>query len=168
MALASSSSVDIISPAEARFWQEQAQKAPAALREMTATLNRVNADFRPYQVGGVAVGAILGGATFTKYVPGKWKWVSGIGAAASLLVGVLAGKVRSVNDANERYMQYADGLEKDPQLQQQLAQFLSAHVTADDIQRKGIENAVLEQVMMFGEQTPYMQAPGQQRGTIGR
>ncbi len=149
-----------ISPAEAKFWQEWAEKAPNLIRgKIGGFLDKMNTNVVPYKVGSVALGAALGGATLTKYVPGQWKWASGIGAAASLAAAMLMESVQVASGRTKQaFLDYADALERDPALKQRLAGLLSSTVTAENIQSKGLEHAVVARAMEFGSHMGYIQA----------
>jgi len=161
---------DIITPAEAQFWADWAAKAPALIRYSIAqNIDPVGAQFDTRKNLGFAVGAAFGIAMLTKYVPGKWKLLSGAAAGASFGLGTMAGQISAgIRQSKAQFTNYADALEKEPALQQQLAHFLSATVSAENIQAYGIENAVFNQAMAFGAQTPYLQLNAQDRASISR
>jgi hypothetical protein len=148
----------VISPAEAKFWQEWAAKAPHLVRsQLSESLDKVTSALTPYKVGGVALGAVLGGATFTKHVPGKWKILSGLSSAASLAFAAFMGSMQSASgEAEAMFLRYADALERNPALQQKLASYLSATVTAENLQSEALEKVVLSKALEFGLHTPYL------------
>ncbi len=160
---------DIISPAEARFWQEWADKVPGLMRtQVQGFSNKFNSILTPWKVGGVVLGTTLGVASFTKAVPGKWKWVSGGAAVASLTTSYVASLFqRASMQVDKVRANYADTLERDPELRQKLADFLSSTVTADKIQDFGIEYAVLMQANAFGRLTQYLQIEMKNGAAIG-
>ena len=142
---------DVISPAEAKFWQEWAEKAPVLLRTAgVSVVNDVHKDMAFYKIGGIALGAALGGASFTNYIQGKWKWAARGAAALALGASLLLDVSQGFSGFNEASMRnFADALEKDPNLRNQLAISLSANITAEHIQEMGIEKAVLQTVLGF-------------------
>lgn len=146
---------DIISPAEAQFWQEQAGRVPSLLREM---MGKIPTDkdawniSNPWKVLGVGAGAALGAFSFSNSVAGKWKWVARAAAAGSVVAGFYVSKVQnlimcgirhSLPEVVQAMEGFVDKLEQDPGLKQQLADYLSAHVTARDIQKNGLDQAVM-------------------------
>jgi hypothetical protein len=141
---------DIISPAEAKFWADWAAKAPGIIRGIMAKNDKdIKAAIMPYTIGGIAVGAVLGGASFTKHIPGKWKWLSGIASAGSFAVSYVFGLAQAESDKMQQlFLDYANALEKDPALQQQLANFLTSTVTAD-MAAGDMGNVVMERVSML-------------------
>ncbi|MDX2072771.1 MAG: hypothetical protein SFX19_00205 [Alphaproteobacteria bacterium] len=151
---------DIISHAEAKFWQEQAARAPSLLRQkLDQNFDKAMSAFTAYKVGGVALGGALGVATFTKAIPGRWKWASGVASALSLGFGLLMGGVQNVSrPMKQGLLNYADALEKSPELQQKLADFLSSTVTAEQIQHGGLEAVVHDRAIDFVMHTPYLQS----------
>ena len=133
----------MITPEEARILAKQ---APAILREQVDLLPKEGTmklvSPTPFYVAGAAVGAVLAGATFSKYVKGGWKWVTGTLAAGAAAAGWSAGntvnKVSaamncSLREAGKALLAYADALEKDPVLTEKLAVHLSHNVTAKDL-----------------------------------
>ncbi len=150
--------VDVMSPAETQFWQEWAEKAPALIRSNgIENLEKFQSSAGAYKMGSVALGAALGAATFTKYISGRWKYLSGSAAAASLIfASAMAGMQTIGNNTKNRMLAYADALEHSPALQQQLAMHLSSSVTAD-IAASGIENAVLNQAAALALQPAQFQ-----------
>jgi len=135
---------DVISPAEAKFWQEQAERAPALLRHfIQEDTGKLKSSMQIYKISGIALGAALGIASFTKYIPGKWKIASGLGAAASLLAGTMAGSTQKASDdIQHMFISFADMLEKNPQARSSVASRLQQAVTADDIQQFGLDKAI--------------------------
>lgn len=131
-----------------KFWREWAERAPALVR---AGIEQVEYQaiqpYTPLKTALAAVGCLLGVASFTKYVPGKWKWISGLGSAGSLMGAVSIG---SKNVLETHFLNdYANCLEGDPALRKELAQYLSDHVTSDSIQSLGIEKVVAVNAMAF-------------------
>jgi hypothetical protein len=149
---------EVISPAEAKFWREQADKASALLRESAVRdLSGTYQVAGAYKVSGVALGTALGLATFTKYVPSKWKWLSGAAAGASMAFGVASGVLQGrTSQMQQRVLGYADALERDPAMKEQLANWLSSFVTAD-MAHAGIEKAVAEQAVAMALHRPQLQ-----------
>jgi len=141
---------DVISPAEAKFWQEWADKMPALVRDNEQIMIGLKAEMTPYKTAMVAVGAALGVATFTKYVKGNWKWATGLSAVGAFASAAHSSYIQSgIKERIQSNLGYAEMLERDPRMREQLAQFLSTHVTADKIQRYGIEDAVVREGFMF-------------------
>ena len=146
---------EIISPTEAKFWQEWADKAPNMLRQAGQEFDKFNGKLYLAQSVGMAAGVALGVATFSpyKYVPGKWKWATSVGAVASLAGAWFAGKGQhTMKQSKEMYLKYADMLEKSPVLKQQLADYYAAHITGEQIQMAGIGMVVGNQMVAFCEQ----------------
>lgn len=139
-----SPSADVISPAEAKFWQEWADKAPAIIRQDVAKhMAKANDAMIPYTVGSIALGALLS----LGMLGAKGKWGKGLFAAGSA-AGVAGGlylhfgqRQRSV-DVGGRNLKCADEIENNPVLREELARVLEKTITAEDIQRYGIEEAV--------------------------
>ena len=141
---------DIISPAEAKFWQEYADKMPSLVRDNEQIIMGFKDNLTPYKVAMTALGAALGLATFTKHVKGNWKWATGLSAAGAFASAARSAYIQSgMGERIQSNLAYAEELERDPKIRQQLAQFLSTHVTADKIQRYGLENAVVREGFMF-------------------
>lgn len=130
------------SAAEMKYWQEWADKSPDIIR---AAANQLQSDVKRaspmVNAGFIAVGAALGIATFTKMIRGKWKILSGIGAAGSLILGIVdaEGPIGNIAQQNRNY---ADKLAVNPVLRQEVAEYLASNVTAEDIQKNGIDAAV--------------------------
>ncbi|MFO0389269.1 MAG: hypothetical protein ACK502_06070 [Alphaproteobacteria bacterium] len=157
------------SKAEMDFWSEWADKAPEILRanvqKMMLEFNAMPPYGNPYKTAGVTLGAVLGAATLTKWVRGGWKWATGATAVGSLAVGLYMGKKLDevvclgqhlMPELFKKINAFADVLEKDPELRKQLADYLSTHVTAKDIQSRGVEEAVTGKTIEFGATTPYL------------
>lgn len=144
---------EIISPAEAKFWQEWADKTPALIRMGGEKLGQANSWMSSAQIAGVAMGAALTIASFTKQVPGKWKWASGLAAATSFTGAWAASQMKpALANEQQAFLNYADALEKSPELKAQLADFLGKTVNAEMIQMGGIGYAVGDQALAFGRQ----------------
>lgn len=146
---------DVISPGEAKFWREWAQKSPDLLRKEFGSALDGDTIFSGRNIG-FSLGVVLAGASFTKYIPGKWKILSGIGAAGSLLAGWAVSEVeRVVKPAIKAQKAFIEELGKNPELQEELANYLAKNVTADAIRKDGLERAVINQAGGFGLTTPY-------------
>lgn len=160
----------VVSPAEAQFWQEWAAKAPHLVRgQLTQSLDKVMAALTPYKVGGVALGAVLGGATVTPYVPGKWKILSGLTAAASLGFGAFMGSMQSAyGETQAMFLRYAEALDRNPAMQRNLANYLSATVSAENLQSEMLDKVVLGKTLEFGMQTPYLSVAQPSCGACAR
>lgn len=151
-----------ISEAEMKTWNEWADKTPNLLR---AQLNAI-----PEPTGGglmaplisVGLGAALTVASFTSYIPGKWKIASGLGAvgagALGLYLGSQAGDPAGCvpPEIKKPFLDYADALDRDPNLRRQLADYLAAHMTDDAVEGRPIEVAVMEKSIEFGRSAPYL------------
>jgi hypothetical protein len=144
---------EVISPAEARFWDEWAAKAPALVRRNIAQINPPA--FMAAGAAGVALGVVLGVASFSKKVPGKWKILTGGTAIGSALAGALGmGVANSLGVVSQRYREFADRLEASPELQKDLAAYLSSHIDAQTVGQNGIERAVMMQTSQFAHDLP--------------
>jgi hypothetical protein len=160
------SKTEIITPGEAKFWDEWAAKTPALLRAQNEEIpDKLKERPNPFRMTGLGVGAVLGILSFTKLVPGKWKWVSAAGAFGAASAGLYLGaKTDMVQDAFEQSLpmvkksigEYADALDRDANLRQALAGYLSSNISAADIQSRGIEAAVIDRAVEFARATPYM------------
>ena len=135
---------DVISPNEAKFWQQQANRAPALLREDAKhTFDAMRGGFAGYKIAGVGVGAALGALTFTEHVRGKWKIATVLGAAASLMVGGLMHSLNRETDTLEVMVaSFATALESSPEGRESLAKRLQETISAEDIQKLGLDKAV--------------------------
>lgn len=154
-----SPAAEVISPAEARFWAEWADKAPGLLRDQTAKLLPAGPSGRNGgQLFSMGLGVALGIATLTRAVPGKWKILSGAAAGAALgAVPLLGDPPDPAARLRDSLAIYADALERDQGLRARLADYLSSHVTANGIQAHGVGTAVTLQALSFGrEATPYL------------
>lgn len=152
---------DVISPAETKFWQEWADKMPALIPKQTEkNLANFDAEATPYKIAGVTMGAALSAATFTKLVPGKWKWASGAAALASFAGAYLMHSIRANAIPIYRAIEsYAQALGQRPELRQQLANALSVNVTAEKIQAMGLERAVVNEAINVGMEMERLGAP---------
>jgi len=144
---------EVISPAEMKFWQEQADKAAGIIRkESAALLDKHETRVSHYKYGTVAVGAALGAATFTGYVPGKWKWASGIASAGALALSAVMFTAPSITDAGKRlYSEYAKMIDENPEMRKQLANYYSSTISADMVQELGIDKAVALKTVEYGK-----------------
>lgn len=145
---------EIISPGEAQFWAEQAERAPALLREfLEGERAQFENSMRNYKVIGTVVGAVLGATTLTKYVPGKWKIASGSGAAAALYAAVMtANGQKNFDEGSGVIVDFINMLEKNPQMRQALANQLQQAVTAQDIQELGLDKAIIIRTSIMAAQ----------------
>lgn len=160
---------DIISPNEAKFWQEWAAKAPGLIRvQSSESIRQFQSAVTPYKVGGIGLGAALGIATFTKHIPGYWKILSGAVAGGALAFGLAVGSAQgAIGQTEEIVKSYANALEKSPELREQLAHALSASVTAEQIQQVGIEKAVAQQAVAMGIKMAMYQIGSRQGQELG-
>jgi len=159
---------EIITPAEAQFWQDWANKAPALIRaKVSENIDPVDGRVNNFKMLSFGLGALLGAASFTKYIPGKWKIASGAGTAGALAFGAFAGQISGgIQHSKAHFMSYADTLEQNPALKQQLANYLSNNVTA--AQAADIDMAVFSKAMQFGLQNKLLQIDEQGRPVLGR
>lgn len=133
-----------ISPAEAQFWHEQAEKAPQLLRAKIQEANKeLTPDLPLKKVVGIGLGAVLGAASFTERVPGYWKLLTGSGAIVAGFIGWEAwARQNRAQSVRADSVDYANRLERDPALTNMLANYLGTCVTADDIQERGLNAAI--------------------------
>lgn len=159
----------LLTPTEAQTW---AQKVPALLRQHFAAgpdaANQVDTgplNGNLFKVLGISVGAILGISTLTKWVPAQWKWLSGAAAIGSIAAGFHYGHVADKSVSAVKYaipemkkaiLAYADAIESNSALREQLATHLAAHVTAKETSFRPLEFAVLGKAMEFGRTTSYL------------
>lgn len=154
---------DVISPAEAKFWQEWAEKAWFYVKQQAVTLP-VTGDDVPtrnnWRIIGVALGAAFAAASFSKYVPGKWKIATGGAAVGSALAGFAIGrsqdyfidKIRTaLPEQRKLLMDYGDRLQSDIALQKQFADYLERTVTKEDFQGRDMEDVMRVKVLEFGK-----------------
>ncbi len=163
---------EVISPAEAQYWLDWANKAPSLLRSKAVeAIDKSDFYLKLGAISGVTLGAISGIASFTKHVKGNWRWVTGLGSLAALAFGGISWATQSkTGDAKNQIFQYAAALEQSPALKQQLANWFSASITANMAQA-GIEKAVMEQSLAFATQpmrTNNLLAGLQPAGIAGR
>jgi hypothetical protein len=153
---------DAISPAEAKTWKEWADRAPDLLRAQAGQdAPRASS---PFSFPLIGLGALSGIATFTKWVPGKWKWLSGGVAAGAVGSGLYLGnKASNLNDAfaasspmRDTLLRNAGALEHNPALRQQFADYLSGSVSAQEAQSP--EATIVAKAVEFGKTLPHLQA----------
>ena len=151
MAATSAPAADIISPNEAKFWSDWADKAPTIIRSEDAESVRMfRSRMLPVVVGGVGLGAALGIASFTKYVHGYWKILTGVAAIGAFAGSMIVGNALNVvAKTSGPFEDFANVLEQRPELRRQLADTLSRTVTKEDIQKLGIEKAVTDRITEF-------------------
>ena len=142
---------DIISPAEAKFWQEWAQKAPVLIRSKGLDVTNKATSYLSFSRNtAVGIGAALGVATLSKFVSGKWKALTGGASGISFVSAVVFNKMRNATlDMHMSSVNALNDLENDPNMRMRLAEYLSNNVTADKIKAHGIENAVLMEAIRF-------------------
>ncbi len=157
---------DVITPAEAKFWLEAAGKAPALIRDQLGVVPDVpnKPTGTPIRIFGFTIGATLAAATC--YIPGKWKILSGGASVVAAGAGMYLGALRDVDytlatdsmrHVKQKYLNYANALERSPELQAQLGNYFGAQMTGDFIESRSIEDAVKQKAVEFGLQTPYLQ-----------
>ena len=105
----------ISSPAELQFWQAIADKAPALLREQSSQALAISQNgMRPFAVGGVVVGALLGLVNFSKSLSRGVKIAASVGGVAAAAGGILVHSTQHgyANKMDAAVKQVADALEK--------------------------------------------------------
>jgi len=149
----------LITPAEAQFWQDQAGKVPQMIRaESDATQKYVTRPLAIAKIFTMGAGVAMAVATFSKMTSGKWKWLSGAGALLSIgSCWAFTGMQSLTKYGQAAYLNYANALESYPEYTQELGQYLSSHVTAADIQQRGLETSVLGHSMEFAMIAPSLQ-----------
>lgn len=104
-------------------------------------------------------------STFTKWIPGKWKLLTGAGAVGAVAAGLHCGnetdKVLRVfeyalPEMKKAFLKYADAIESDAALREQLATYLSDKVTAKETSFRPLESAVLGKAVEFGRSTSHL------------
>ena len=164
-----------VTPSEMKTWREWADKAPQLIRKAMGEgpfgkMDDMPQFKSPLSTPLIALGAVAAAATFTRFVPGKWKWVSGAGAVAGIGGGVYLGKKagemtnafsESAQAAKKMSLDYVAALENNPQLRAQLADYLAATMNDAAIrqQQGSFEYAVISKAIEFGQKTPYLQMP---------
>ena len=147
---------DVISPNEAKFWAEQAQRAPALIQQEILTTKKSFLDkIQMGTMASIGFGSAMTVATFSKYTSGKWKLLTGAAAAASFVGSYMVSVMnRSFNATEQEFTAYANALATNPNLSNGLADFLSKTVTAENIQKVGLDKAVLHHAMEYATTTP--------------
>lgn len=128
----------ISSPAELQFWQAIADKAPALLRQRSSEALAISQNgMRPFAVGGVVVGALLGLVNFSKSLSRGVKIAASVGGVAAAAGGILVHSTQHgyANKMDAAVKQVADALEKNPQLRAELVNELQQRVDGDNIAR---------------------------------
>jgi hypothetical protein len=158
--------------AEMQFWNDCAGKTSTLIRsevnkipDQIANQPRVSSGYSGVLIG---LGAVLTGLSFTRVFPGKWKWLSGGAAAVSLAGGVaINSKVKAMNaeiDASTQMIStmqqgltsYATALDTNPVLREKLAQYFSANITAQELQRNSLESTLLAKCAEFAQASPQL------------
>lgn len=158
---------DIITPAEKQFWHEQAQRAPQLLRvEISKADKELTSDLPMKKVAGIGLGAALGAASFSERVPGYWKLLTGGSAVVAGVIGWEAwAKQDKAQTVRRDLADYANTLESTPVMSNPLGEYLATHVTAENIQKDGLDKSVLLHTKLFaienglyfpGGATPYL------------
>lgn len=138
-------------PAEAQFWREWADKAPAILRaEMPQKVAKSENTMRSYAFGGVGLGAVLGLAAFSKHVSKDMKTPLGVAAIGSAGIGLWThcSQYDYANRVGNGVIKFADQLEKTPELREELALQLQKRVDADWMQKthKSVEEEIKSRI----------------------
>lgn len=153
--------------------QALAEKAPALLRQQFSQFpdaaEQTDKAFggvgRNIRITGVGVGAVLGVASFTKFIPGKWKWVTGTTAVASGALGLMVGhKMDAMAKAfnysfpavKNAILKYADDIENNETIREQLADYLVGNITRGELATKNLDELVGSKAMSFGENAKYL------------
>jgi hypothetical protein len=131
----------ITDPAEAEFWQLQAEKAPSLLRNRSAeAVAKSQNNMRHFAFGGVAIGGILGLVSgFAKPLT-KWQRINAgiVGAlAASGGLAIHFAQYFYANKAGKAVSKFADELQNSPELKTELANELHAGVNTGAVEHRG-------------------------------
>jgi hypothetical protein len=165
--------------AEMKFWNECADKASSLIRREINNIPDQPKDLphvsSGYTGGMVALGAVLGGLSFSRFIPGKWKWLSGAASVASLGGAVaINSRVNAANAEIESSAQmvavmkqglsnYASVLDNDPATRAKLAQYFSDNITAQEITQHSLEAALLGKCAEFAQANPQLSSGFAQR-----
>lgn len=160
----------LLTLSEAKMW---AEKTPQLLRQYMAELPDTHKDVdketaqlgASYKVTGIGLGAVLAAASFTKYIPGNWKWAArgaGLGSGAlGLYVGDKADQVvktvsYTIPIFKEAVLKYANAIESDTALKQQLADYYVQNITAQETHDRPVESLIAGKAILFGQAISYL------------
>lgn len=137
---------------------EWVKNAPSMMRPRLSEQPPLRMGHRPVVAAGFAVGAVLAGVSLFKQMSKKWKWATGIGAAVagagSWYIGSQGAHVEKAFNFAQGEMQrqvgaFLDVLEKDPALQEKLADALVQNVPGLMSQGLAPDDAAMRTTMEF-------------------
>lgn len=150
---------DMITPAEMKFWQEQAARAPELLlARRNEIVSKTKPKYKPilaFDWAFMDIGCAIAALSFSKYVPGKWKILTGALAGASATHSIHLGDKyfnamsSSADHAADHFNRVISILQESPCREKEFAEYLSSYVTAADLQKDDLDTVVIKKAFNF-------------------